>query len=150
MTRLGAGWSPRSPAGIWPGAAAFGGLPRRTRLGCRVCAGLQTSDADDLVPRPDSDGEGSRAARDDGVGAVVGALERRANGVAANPDEAGGGEVIWQLVWQLLAGIVPRQRKSRSIYCGIEFVNNVFNSNFIILQKLIWQHNWATKNCFSR
>ena len=49
----------RRPAAAW----------RQTRLGCRVCAGLQTSDADDLVPRPDSDGEGSRAARDDGEGA---------------------------------------------------------------------------------
>ena len=76
-----------------------GGLRRpaaasqRAQLGCRVCAGLQTSHADDLVSRPDSDGEGSRAARDDSEGAVVGALERRADSVAANPDEAGGGEV---------------------------------------------------------
>jgi hypothetical protein len=62
-------------------------------LGCRVGAGLQTSHADDLVSRPDADGEGSWAARDDGEGAVVGALERRSDGVAANPDEAGGGEV---------------------------------------------------------
>ena len=53
-----------------------------------------------------------RAACDDGVGAVVGALERHAARVAANPDEAGGDEVVWQLVWQLLAGIVPRQRKT--------------------------------------
>ena len=29
VTRLGAGWSPRSQAGIWPGAAAFGSRPRR-------------------------------------------------------------------------------------------------------------------------
>ena len=46
----------------------------------------------------------------------MGALERRADGVAANPDEAGGSEVIWQLVWQVLAGVMPRQGKSRSIY----------------------------------
>ena len=43
-------------------------------------------------------------------------LQGRADGVAANPDEAGGGEVIWQLVWQVLAGVMPRQGKSRSIY----------------------------------
>ena len=135
-----------SAAGVWPVSAAFGSRPRRTRLGCRVCAWLQTSHADDLVSRPNSDGEGSQAARDDGEGAVVGALERLADRVTADPDAAGEDKVVWQL----LAGIVPRQRKNRSFYCGIEFVNNVFNSNFIILQQLIRQHNWTTKNCFSR
>ena len=90
MTPLGAGWPPWLPAGIWPGAVAFSGLLRRARLGCRVCAGLQTGHADDLVSRPDSDGECARAARDNSVGAVVGALERRADGVAANPGSSSG------------------------------------------------------------
>ena len=83
---------------------------------------------------------------DDGEGAVVGALEQRADGVAANPDEAGADEVIWQLVWQLLTGIVPRQGKNRSIYCGSKFFTNILNSNFIILQKFIWKHKRTAKN----
>ena len=100
-------------------------------MGCRVGAGLQTSHADDLVSRPDADGEGSWAARDDGERAVVGALERRSDGVAANPDEAGCSKVIWQLVWQVLAGVMPRQGKSRSIYV-FKFFNNRINRTFII------------------
>ena len=100
-------------------------------MGCRVGAGLQTSHADDLVPRPDLDGEGSRAARDDGEGAVVGALERRTDGVAVNPDEAGGGKVLRQLVWQVLAAVMPRQGKSKSIYV-FKFFNNTINRRFII------------------
>ena len=94
------------------------------------------SHADDLVSRPDSDGEGSRAARDDGVGAVVGALERRADGVAPNPDEAGDGEVLRKLVWQVLAAVVPWQVKSRSIFV-FKFVNNIINRHFIIFKKFI-------------
>ena len=69
----------------------------------------------------------ARAAREDGLGA----LERRADGVSANPDEAGGDEVIWQLVWQVLAGVMPRQGKSRSIYV-FKFFNNTINRRFII------------------
>jgi hypothetical protein len=99
---------------------------RQTCLGCCVSAGLQTSHADDLVSHPDSDGEGAQSAGDDGVGA----LEWRADDVTVNPDKVGADEVVWQL----LAGIVPRKRKNRSIYCGFEFINNVFNSNFIIFQ----------------
>jgi hypothetical protein len=44
-----------------------------------VCfhAGLEVADRDDFIPQPDHDGEGAGSMLQDGVGAVVGAVERR-------------------------------------------------------------------------
>jgi len=65
---------------------------RAWRGGC-ISAGLEPRHADDLVSVSDSYGEGPRSAGDDGEGAVVGPLERLADRVVANPDEAGVDEV---------------------------------------------------------
>jgi hypothetical protein len=51
----------------------------------------------------------------DGVGAVVGVVERRDGAAAAQPDEGGAQQLVWQLGQQLGTEIVPGQGKSRSI-----------------------------------
>jgi hypothetical protein len=53
--------------GTWWSAAA----ERAARHGVRGSAGLQATDGDDLLSRPDLKCEGAAAAADDGVGAVV-------------------------------------------------------------------------------
>ncbi len=73
------------------------------------------ADQDDLVPGPDPDGEGAGAMPQDAVGSVVGAVERRYDAPAAQPDEGGAQQPVWQLSQQLDTGIVPRQGKRRSI-----------------------------------
>jgi hypothetical protein len=82
-----------------------------------VCgrAGLEAADGDDLVLGPDSDGEGAGPAAQDGVGAVVEPLKGWDDAAPMDPDEGGGEEVAWQLVRQLGARIVPRQRNSRNM-----------------------------------
>jgi hypothetical protein len=78
-------------------------------------AGLEAADGDDLVPGPDSDGEGAGPAAQDSVGAVVEQLKGWDDAAPTDPDEGGGEEVAWQLVWQLGVRIVPRQRNRRSM-----------------------------------
>jgi hypothetical protein len=56
---------------------------RAARLGVRSCASLEAADGDDLVPGPDSDGEGAGSAVQDGVGAIV---ERLKGSFPNNPD----------------------------------------------------------------
>ncbi len=85
---------------------------------CGVCfrQGLEVADGDDLVLRPDPDGEGAGSLLQDGVGAVVGAVERQDNAARCNqPDEVGTQQLVWQLGQQLGTGIVPGQGKRRSI-----------------------------------
>ncbi len=84
---------------------------RTARCGVRFRAGLEAADGDDLVPRLDPDREGARSTPQDGVGAAVGAVERRHDAAAVQPDGVG----AQQLGWQLGTGIAPKQRKSRSI-----------------------------------
>ncbi len=52
-------------------------------------------------------------AAQDGVGAVVERLKGWDDAAPTDPDEGGSEEVAWQLVQQLGARIVPRQRNSR-------------------------------------
>jgi hypothetical protein len=85
----------------------------------------------------------------DVVGAVVGAVERRDNDVAAQPDEGGTQQAVWQLGRQLGTGIVPGQGKSRSIQSLFLFFDNFINKKFISLQKFVGQENFSTKNCLS-
>jgi hypothetical protein len=59
------------------------------RCDVRFHAGLEAADGDDLVLRPDPDGEGTG-----GVGAVVGALERRDDATTAQPDEGGAQQLV--------------------------------------------------------
>jgi hypothetical protein len=51
----------------------------------------------------------------DGVGAVVGVVERRDDAAAAQPDKGGTQQLVWQLGQQLGTEIVPGQGKSSSI-----------------------------------
>ncbi len=48
---------------------------RASKLGVRCRAGFEAADGDDLIPWPDSDGEGAGATAQDNVGAVVAAGE---------------------------------------------------------------------------
>jgi hypothetical protein len=76
-------------AAVPPGHSP-GGLLRRRRLpGVAFHAGLEAADGDDLIPRPDPDGEREGSTLQDGVWAVVGVVERRDDAVAAQPDEGG-------------------------------------------------------------
>ncbi len=94
-------------------------MSRAARCGVRFRAGLE-ADGDDLVPRPDPDGEGGGSTPQDGVGTV----ERRDNTAAAQPDKGGVQQLIWQLGRQLGTGIVPGQRKSRSIQSFFKVFSN--------------------------
>jgi hypothetical protein len=82
---------------------------------CGICglASLEAADGDDLVPGPDWDGEGVGPATQDSVGAVVERLKGWDDATPTDPDGGGGEEVTWQLVQQLGARIVARQRNSR-------------------------------------
>jgi hypothetical protein len=85
-------------------------VSQAARCGVRFCAGLEAADGDDLVLRP-SDDERAGSMPQDGVGAV----ERRENTAATQPDKGGEQQLVWQLGWQLDAGIVSGQGKRRSI-----------------------------------
>jgi hypothetical protein len=78
-------------------------------------AGLQAADCDDLLPGPDLQCEGAAAAADDGVGAVVQRPERWHSAAAADPNQSAGEELGRQLAGQVKTGVMPGQRKSRSI-----------------------------------
>ncbi len=60
-------------------------VSRTARCGIPFRAGLEVADTDNLVPRPDPDGEGTGSMPQDGVGVV----ERRDDAAAAQPDEGG-------------------------------------------------------------
>ncbi len=60
------------------------------RRGVRGRAGLEAADGDDLVPGPDSDGEGAGPTAQDGVGAVVERLKGWDDAAPTDPDEGGG------------------------------------------------------------
>ncbi len=83
--------------------------------GVRGRASLEAADGDDLVLGPDSDGEGSGSAAQDGVGAVVELLKGWDDAAPMDPDEGVGEEVAWQLLRQLGARIVARQGNSRNM-----------------------------------
>jgi hypothetical protein len=88
---------------------------RAARRGVRGRTSLEAADGDELISGPDSDGEGAEPAVQDGVGAVVERLKGWDDATPTDPDEGGGEEVAWQLVRQLGARIVPRQRNSRNM-----------------------------------
>jgi hypothetical protein len=86
-------------AGSWQSAdATWNAL-----LGSIIHAGLQTAGGDDLLSRPDSEGEGARTTGKHDVGAIVGPLEQQDGAATAHPDEGGVGEVSRQLVRQQVA-----------------------------------------------
>ncbi len=72
---------------------------RAARRGVRSRASLEAADRDDLVPGPDSDGEGAGPEAQHGIGAVVERLKGWDDAALTDPDQGGGEEVAWQLVW---------------------------------------------------
>jgi hypothetical protein len=81
--RLAGAW--RSAAGTWD--TLFGGV---------VHAGLQAG-GDDLISRPDLEGEGVLSVAKHGIGAIVKLLEWRNGATTAHPDEGGAEEISRQL-----------------------------------------------------
>ncbi len=91
-------------------------MTRAARRGVRGRASLEAAGGDDLVPGPDSDDEGAGSTAQDGIGAVIERLKGWDDAAPTDPDEGGGEEgVAWQLVRQLGAIIVPRQRNSKNM-----------------------------------
>jgi hypothetical protein len=85
------------------------------------------------------------------VGAVIEVLEEGDDATLAQPDEGSAEEVGWQLLSQQATQItLARERKSRSIQSFKKKFWSVVNRNFFLVQKLIWQDNWRSKNCLSR
>jgi hypothetical protein len=73
---------------------------------CLRLAGLELADRDDLV----------LAAKQDGVGAIIGLLQGRDVVAPVLPDQNGLEKVLREFLWQLAAQIVlARQRKNRCI-----------------------------------
>jgi hypothetical protein len=121
------------------------------RHGVCVRASLQAADGDDLIPRPDSDGEGAGSPVQDSVGAIIGALKWGDDAASMQPDKGGVEEVSWQLLRQQVTRIMlARERKSRRIQSLKKKFFNVVNRNLFSMQKLIWQDYWSSKNCLSK
>jgi hypothetical protein len=102
----------------WQSAAAM----RASRCGVRSCASLKAADGDDLVPGPDSDGEGAGSATQNGVGAIIERLKGWDDTAPTDPDEGGREKPSWQLARQLGARIVPGQRNSRKMQVFEKFL----------------------------
>jgi hypothetical protein len=98
----------------WPAAATWA-----ARLDVSSRAGLEVADGNDLIPGPDSDGEGAGSAAQNGVGAVIEWLKRWNDDATIDPDKGGGEELGWQIAGQLSTRIVPRQRNSRNIQFAV-------------------------------
>ncbi len=113
-----------------------------------VCGGasLEAADGDHLIPRPNSDGEGAGAAKQDHVVAVVERLKGWNQAAPTDPDK-GGGE---QLGWQFAGQVGARQGRSRNMQGFGKIFDNGVNWKLIILQKFIWQDNLCPENCLSR
>ncbi len=73
-------------------------VTRAARHGVRNCASLEVADGDNLVPGPDSDGEGAGPVAQDGLGAVIEHLKGWDDAAPMDPDEGCSEEVAWQLV----------------------------------------------------
>ncbi len=65
-------------------------VTRAARRGVRGRASLEAADGDDLVPGPDSDGEGAGSAAQDSVGAVIERLKGWDDAAPTDSDEGGG------------------------------------------------------------
>ncbi len=135
----------------WAVAGLAAAASQTARCGICVHASLQAVDRDDLVPQPNSDGEGTGSPVQDSVGAVVRALEKRDDAASARPEKGGTEEVSWQLLrHQATRIMLARERKSRNIQSFPKICINVVNRNFFSMQKLTWRDNWSFKNCLSR
>jgi hypothetical protein len=81
----------------------------RLSVCCR--AGLEAADGDDLIPWPDSNGEGAGATAQNSKGAIVERLERWDHATTVDPDKGGGEELCLQLAGKLGARN-PRKGKA--------------------------------------
>ncbi len=75
----------------------------------------EAAHGDDLLPRPDLESEGAGSPVEDRVGAIIVRVERGDPAAAPDPDKAGAEKISQELTRQLVTGIVPGQRKRRSI-----------------------------------
>ncbi len=66
---------------------------------CGVVHAELQAGGDDLISRPDLEGEGALSVAKHGIGAVVKPLERRNGATTAHPDEGGAEEVSRPLDW---------------------------------------------------
>jgi hypothetical protein len=85
------------------------------KLGVRSRASLEVADGNDLVPGPDSDGQGVGSAAQNGIEVLVERLKGWNDAALTDRDKGGREELGWQLARQLGARIVPRQRNSGNI-----------------------------------
>ncbi len=143
-------WLRRNRLGACPAVGRRGAdcRARTAERGVPGCTRLQAADGVDLLSGPDPQREGAAAAAEDGIGAAVQLLERRHGATAADPDEAGGEEVGWQLSGQVKTGSgagAPAKKKQEHLKSFGTF-NKRFHSKLIRLQKLIWQDNWSSIN----
>jgi hypothetical protein len=77
---------------------------RAARRGVRGCTSLEAADSNDLIPRPDSDGEGAGPAAQDGVGAVVERLKGWDDAAPTDQDEGVGRRSPGSWVLELCLG----------------------------------------------
>jgi hypothetical protein len=81
---------------------------RAARLGVRGRTGLEAADADDLIPGPDSDGEGAGSAVQNSVGAIVERLEKGNDAAMMDPDggakRSSAGSLLGSWVLELCLG----------------------------------------------
>ncbi len=80
-----------SRLGCLAGTGRLAAASQTAKFSVRVRAGLEPADGEDLVPGPNSDGEGAGVAWHDGVWAIVGLLQGWEDAVAVHPDEGNGG-----------------------------------------------------------
>jgi hypothetical protein len=59
------------------------------RLGVRGRAGLEAAEGNDLVPGPDSDGEGAGSAVQNSIGAIIEWLNEWNDAAMTDPDKGG-------------------------------------------------------------
>ncbi len=117
----------------WALAQQLAAVSRAARCGVPFHAGLE-ADRDDIVQQPDPDVEGGGSTLQDGVGTV----ERRDNTATTQPDKGGAQQLIWQLGRQLGTGIVPWQRKSRSIQIFFLKFLTIESTETHLLAKIHW------------
>jgi hypothetical protein len=111
---------------------------RTARRGVCFSAGLKAADGDNIIPRPDPDGEGAGSQPHDRVGAVIGVVETRDDATATQPDEGVAQQLVWQLGRQLGTGIKRRQGKNRSIQSFFKFFFKFHQQKIHLLTKIHW------------
>jgi hypothetical protein len=108
------------------------------------------ADRDNLVPQANPDDEGAGSTSQDGIEAVVGAVERRDDTAAAQPDKEERGREAAHLAARPAAGYwncAWARKKQEQPKILKNFFDNFINRKSISLQKFVGQDNWSAKNC---